>query len=63
MFLGHFAGAFAARPFARASLALLVIAAQLADALWPIFVALGLEEVRIAPGNTALASLEFASYP
>ena len=64
MFLGHFAVAFAAKPLVpRASLALLIIAAQLADVLWPIFLALGLEEVRIAPGNTAFTPLEFVSYP
>ena len=64
MFLGHFAVAFAAKPLVpRASLALLIIAAQLADVLWPIFVALGLEEVRISPGNTAFTPLEFVSYP
>ena len=64
MFLGHFAVAFAAKPLVpRASLALLIVAAQLADILWPIFVALGLEEVRIAPGNTAFTPLEFVSYP
>lgn len=64
MFLGHFAVAFAAKPLVpRASLALLVIAAQCADVLWPFFVALGFEEVRIAPGNTAFTPLEFVSYP
>jgi hypothetical protein len=64
MFLGHFAVAFAAKPLVpRASLALLIVAAQLADVLWPIFVALGLEEVRIAPGDTAFTPLEFVSYP
>jgi hypothetical protein len=64
MFLGHFAVAFASKPLVpRASLALLIVAAQLADVLWPIFVALGIEQVRIDPGNTAFTPLDFVSYP
>jgi hypothetical protein len=47
----------------RASLALLLIAAQLADLLWPVLVALGVEQVRIDPGNTAFTPLDFVSYP
>ena len=35
------------------SLAVLFAAAQLADLLWPVLVAFGLERVRIDPGNTA----------
>jgi len=64
MFLGHFAVAFAARPIVpRASLALLIVAAQFADVLWPVLVGLGLEEVRIDPGNTAFTPLDFVAYP
>ena len=43
--------------------ALLLGAAQLADILWPLFLALGLEQVRIDPGNTAFTPLDFVSYP
>lgn len=64
MFIGHFAVGFAAkRAIPRASLAALFAAVQLADMLWPVFVAVGLEHVRIAPGDTPFTPLEFVSYP
>jgi hypothetical protein len=64
MFIGHFALGFAAkRARPRLSLAALFAAAQLADILWPIFVAIGLEQVRIDPGNTRFTPLDFVSYP
>jgi hypothetical protein len=64
MFIGHLAlGLAAKRAVPRVSLALLLGAAQLADILWPLFLALGLEQVRIDPGNTALTPLDFVSYP
>lgn len=64
MFIGHFALGFAAKRLVpRVSLAVLFGAAQLADMLWPVFVALGLEQVRIDPGNTAMTPLDFVSYP
>src|SRR5215470_10084373 len=64
MFVGHFAVGFAAKRAApRVSLALLFLAAQFADVLWPIFVAAGIETVRIAPGITAVTPLDFISYP
>jgi hypothetical protein len=64
VFIGHFALGFAAKHAApRASLAILFVAAQLADVLWPFFLALGLEHVRIDPGNTAFTPLDFVSYP
>jgi membrane-bound metal-dependent hydrolase YbcI (DUF457 family) len=64
VFIGHFAlGLAAKRVTPRLSLAVLFAAAQLADILWPIFVALGLEQVRIDPGNTAFTPLDFVSYP
>ncbi len=47
----------------RASLGVLVLAAQFADLLWPIFLLLGWERVRIAPGVTRVTPLEFVSYP
>jgi len=64
MFIGHFAVGFAAKRVApRVCLATLFVAAQLADLLWPVLVAVGLEQVRIDPGNTAITPLDFVSYP
>ena len=64
MFVGHLALGFAAkRATPCVSLAVLLTASQLADVLWPFFLALGLEQVRIDPGNTAFTPLDFVSYP
>ena len=64
MFIGHFALGFAAkRVTPRVSLAVLGAATQVADMLWPIFLGIGLEQVRIDPGNTAVTPLDFISYP
>jgi len=64
MFVGHFALGFAAkRVTPRVSLVVLFAAAQLADLLWPFFLALGLEAVRINPGNPPFTQLDFVSYP
>ena len=64
MFIGHLALGFAAKRVApRVSLAVLVSAAQLADILWPVFIALGIEQVRIVPGFTAFTPFDFVSYP
>jgi hypothetical protein len=64
MFIGHFALGFAAKHVApRLSLAALFAAVALADIIWPFLVVLGIEEVRIDPGNTAFTPLDFVSYP
>ena len=64
MFLGHFAIALGAKKAApRASLGTLVLAAQFADLLWPVFLLLGWEQVRIVPGVTRVTPLDFVSYP
>jgi hypothetical protein len=64
MFIGHFAVAFAAkRTTPRISLAMLFLAAQFADVLWPVLVATGVEVVAIDPGNTAFTPLDFIRYP
>ncbi|HXU44625.1 MAG TPA: hypothetical protein VN783_03805 [Thermoanaerobaculia bacterium] len=64
MFIGHFAVGFAGkRPAPRVSLGTLFLAVQFLDLLWPTFLLLGLEEVRIAPGKTAVNSFDFVSYP
>jgi hypothetical protein len=64
MFVGHFALGFAAKRAApKLSLALLFAACQLADIMWPVLVAAGVETVRITPGITAFTPLDFVSYP
>jgi hypothetical protein len=64
MFIGHLAVGFAAKRFApRTSLALLMAAPTLSDLLWPIFLLLGWEHVRIDPGNTNFTPLDFYDYP
>jgi hypothetical protein len=64
MFIGHFAVGFAAKRAApRTSLTALMVAAIFLDILWPIFLWLGLERVRIVPGLTAFNPLDFVSYP
>jgi membrane-bound metal-dependent hydrolase YbcI (DUF457 family) len=64
MFLGHFGLALGAKKVApRPSLGTLVLAAQFADGLWPVFLLFGWETVEIAPGTTAVTPLLFRSYP
>ena len=64
MFIGHFALAFAAkRATPRLPLAVLFTAVAWADIVWPVLVATGIEQVRIAPGDTAFTPLAFVSYP
>ena len=64
MFIGHFAVGFGAKRFApRASLAVLLAAPLLADLLWPPFLLLGWEHVRISPGDTRFTPFEFYNYP
>jgi len=64
MFIGHFAVGFAAKKFApRASLAPLMAAPLFLDILWPPFLLLGWEHVRIDPGNTRYTPLELYDYP
>lgn len=64
MFIGHEAVALTAKRFApRASLGTLVTAVQFLDLLWPIFLLLGIEHVRVDPGNTAFQPLDFYDYP
>lgn len=64
MFIGHLAVGFASKRFApKTSLGTLIAAAVLPDLLWPVFVLMGWEQVRIEPGNTAFTPLNFVSYP
>jgi hypothetical protein len=64
VFLGHFGLALAAKRVApAASLGTTVLAAQFADALWPLFALAGIEQVRIDPGITRVTPLDFVHYP
>jgi len=64
MFIGHYGLGLASRKIKESpSLALLFIAAQLLDLLWPVFVLLGIETLQIETGNTKLTPLNFISYP
>ena len=64
MLLGHIAVGLAGKHVApRASLATLLFAPMFLDLLWPIFLLLGWEQVRVDPGNTAVTPLDFESYP
>ncbi len=64
MFIGHYAVGLGAKKAApTVSLGTLFLASQLVDLLWPVFLLLGLEHVRISPGNTAMTPLDFYDYP
>ncbi|MBL7994709.1 hypothetical protein JNM05_05005 [bacterium] len=64
MFVGHYAVALAAKKAApKVSLGTLFLAAQFVDLLWPMLLLVGLEHVRIDPGNTILTPLDFYDYP
>ena len=64
MLLGHYGVAFAAKRLTpRTSLGTLVLAAQWLDELWPIFLVLGIERVRVSPGSMAANPLDFVYYP
>jgi len=64
MFVGHLAAALAAKPVEpRIPLAVAVAAAFGLDLIWPLLLLLGLETVRVSPGDTAFTNLAFESYP
>jgi hypothetical protein len=64
MFIGHFGVALAAKKVApRTSLGALFFATEFADLIWPVFLLLGLEHVRIAPGITTVSPFDFYDYP
>ena len=64
MFIGHNAAGFASKmPAPRASLGVLMAAPMLPDLLWPIFLLLGIEHVRIQRGATRFTPLDFCDYP
>lgn len=64
MFAGHFAvglGGKALQP--RVSLGTWFLSVQFLDLLWPIFLLLGWEHVRVTPGYTRMTPLDFYDYP
>jgi membrane-bound metal-dependent hydrolase YbcI (DUF457 family) len=64
VFIGHFGLALAAKKVApKPSLGTLVLAAQLVDGVWPVFLLLGWETAEIVPGITTVTPLLFKSYP
>jgi hypothetical protein len=64
MFLGHFAVGFAGKKVARRSnVAVLIAAALFLDLLWPVFLMLGWEQVRMNPGVTNFKKFDFTYYP
>ncbi len=64
MFVGHLAVALGVKSMApRIPLGWLVAMSFGLDLLWPIFLLIGIEYVRIDPGNTAFTPLAFDHYP
>jgi hypothetical protein len=64
MFIGHFAVALAAKKVApKPSLGTYFMAVSFLDLLWPPLLLLGIEHVKIEPGNTAHTPLAFIDYP
>lgn len=64
MFIGHFAvGMLSKRSDELPSLAMMFLAVQLLDLVWPILVLLGIESLSIDPNNTKLTHLSFDFYP
>lgn len=64
MFLGHFAAGLAAKKLTPyTSLGTLLLSAQLLDLIWPSLLMYGVENVKIAPGITAVTPLDFVHYP
>lgn len=64
MFIGHYALAFGSKRIQNPpSLAIMFVAVQFLDLLWPLFVLLGFESFRIEEGNTRLTPLDFSHYP
>ena len=64
MFIGHIAVGLASKRLApEVSLGTLIGAPLLLDLIWPIFLLLGIETVRIEPGNTQVTPLDLHDYP
>lgn len=64
MFIGHFAVGYASKRWAPdVNIAVLLAAPLLADLLWPVFLLLGIEHVRIVPGWTAVNAMDLYDFP
>jgi len=64
VFIGHYALGLAAKRIApRTSLGTLFLAPSLADLLWPVFLLLGWERVRVTGGANPFLTLTFDAYP
>src|SRR5258708_12989931 len=64
MFLGHQGLALAAKRLApKTSFGTLWLSTEFIDVLWPLFLLLGIEHVRIDPGNTRMTPMDFYAYP
>jgi hypothetical protein len=64
VFIGHHAIGFASKRLApRASLGVLMAAPLLLDLLWPIFLLVGIEHVRIESANPPFLRLDLYDYP
>jgi hypothetical protein len=64
MFIGHYAVGLAAKKAApKVSLGTLFLSVQLLDLMWPLFLLLGIEHVRINVGDTAFTPLDLYDYP
>ncbi len=64
MFIGHFGFALGAKTGkSGVSLGTLFLATQLIDLLWPTFLLLGIEHVKIQPGITKITPFNFIDYP
>jgi hypothetical protein len=64
MFVGHFGVGLSGRAATpRVSLGTWLLSVQLLDLLWPIFLLLGWEHVRIHPGLMRMSALDFYDYP
>lgn len=64
MIIGHFAVAFGAKKYApQVSLGALFLASQLADAISPPLILLGIESLEVEPGITVMMPLNLIHYP
>lgn len=64
MFIGHFGLGLASKRINQTpSLAVMFMAVQFLDLLWPVFCLLGIESFTIKPGITKLTPLDFTNYP
>jgi len=64
MFIGHLAVGLAAKKATpRVSLGVWFLSVEFLDLLWPTLLLLGIEHVRIDPGNTVVTPFDFYDYP